>query len=72
MNHTPLFCNIQFAQSPEWRGRNSDSYFLESVSNGIMAGVANFYGVDQTTPLGTPNGAADNTTTPSVTLSTQR
>ncbi|MCG6915786.1 hypothetical protein LJE86_17925, partial [bacterium BMS3Abin03] len=42
--------------------------FSGSVSNGIMAGVANFSGVDQTTPLGTPGGGADNSTTPSVTL----
>jgi len=31
--------------------------FSGSVTNGIVAGVANFAGVDQTTPLGTPNGA---------------
>ncbi len=43
--------------------------FSGSVSNGIMAGAANFTGVDQTTPLGTPNGANGNTTTPTVDLS---
>ena len=42
--------------------------FSGSVSNGIMAGAANFAGVDQTTPLGTPDGAADNSTTASVEL----
>ncbi len=31
--------------------------FSGAVSNGIVAGAANFAGVDQTTPLGTPNGA---------------
>ncbi len=31
--------------------------FSGSVSNGIVAGAANFAGVDQTTPLGTENGA---------------
>ena len=40
--------------------------FSGSVSNGIMAGAANFAGVNQTTPLGTPLGASDNSTTPSV------
>ena len=42
--------------------------FSGSVSNGIMAGAANFAGVDQSTPLGTPAGANDNSTTPSVEL----
>jgi uncharacterized repeat protein (TIGR02543 family) len=43
--------------------------FSGSVSNGIMAGAANFAGVDQTTPLGTPNGAdGNNSTAPSVDL----
>ena len=42
--------------------------FSGSVTNGIMAGVANFAGVDQTTPLGTPSGANGNSTTASVTL----
>ena len=32
--------------------------FSDSVSNGIMAGAANFAGVDQTTPLGPSTGAA--------------
>jgi hypothetical protein len=40
--------------------------FSGSVSNGIMAGAANFAGVDQTTPLGTPMGTNDNSTTASV------
>ncbi len=31
--------------------------FNGTVTNGIVAGAANFAGVDQTTPLGTPNGA---------------
>ena len=31
--------------------------FSGAVTNGIVAGAANFAGVDQTTPLGTPNGA---------------
>jgi hypothetical protein len=42
--------------------------FSGSVSNGIVAGVANFAGVDQTTPLGSPNGANGNSTAPSVAL----
>ncbi len=42
--------------------------FSGSVSNGVVAGVANFAGVDQTTPLGTPNSANGNSTAPSVTL----
>ena len=42
--------------------------FSDSVSNGIMAGAVNFAGVDQTTPLGIPRGAADSSTTPSVEL----
>jgi uncharacterized repeat protein (TIGR02543 family) len=42
--------------------------FSGSVSNGIMAGAANFAGVDQTTPLGTPDGANGNSTEASVTL----
>jgi uncharacterized repeat protein (TIGR02543 family) len=43
--------------------------FSGDVSNGIVAGVANFAGVDQANPLGTPNG--DSTTSgdaPTVTL----
>ncbi|NLE57117.1 MAG: hypothetical protein GX616_02060, partial [Planctomycetes bacterium] len=42
-----------------------------TVTAGIVAGVANFAGVDQTTPLGTPAGAysPSNDTTPTVTLS---
>jgi hypothetical protein len=44
--------------------------FSGSVSNGIVVGVANFAGVDQATPLGTPDGAtASNSAAPSVTLS---
>jgi hypothetical protein len=41
-----------------------------SVSNGIVAGAANFKGVDQTTPLGISAGAAStgNDDSPSVTL----
>jgi hypothetical protein len=44
--------------------------FSGSVSNGIVSGAANFAGVDQTTPLGTPvgNGPSDQDTTQSVTL----
>ena len=44
--------------------------FSGSVSNGIVAGAANFAGVDQTTPLGTPGGAGSTATgtAPSVTL----
>jgi uncharacterized repeat protein (TIGR02543 family) len=44
--------------------------FSGSVSNGIVVGVANFAGVDQTTPLGLPNGAGSgsNDNAPSVTL----
>ncbi len=42
--------------------------FSGSVSNGIMAGVANFSGVDQAAPLGTPESAAGNSTSPSVLL----
>ena len=42
--------------------------FSGSVANGIVVGVANFAGVDQTTPLGTPVGAGTTNTTPSVTL----
>ena len=42
--------------------------FSGSVSNGIMAGAANFSGVDQTTPFGTAIGANDNSITPSVEL----
>jgi uncharacterized repeat protein (TIGR01451 family) len=44
--------------------------FTGSVASGIVAGVANFAGVDQTTPLGTPDGAGSGTndTAPSVTL----
>ena len=42
-----------------------------TVTAGIVVGVANFAGVDQTTPLGTPAGAysPSNNTTPTVTLS---
>jgi len=47
--------------------------FSGAVSNGIIAGAANFAGVDQTTPLGTPNGAVGTgssapSNSPSVTL----
>ena len=42
--------------------------FSGSVTNGIVMGVANFAGVDQTTPLGSSNGASATNTTPSVTL----
>jgi len=42
--------------------------FSGSVSNGIVAGVANFAGVNQTTPLGSSDGANENSTAPSVTL----
>jgi hypothetical protein len=44
--------------------------FSGQVSNGIVVGAANFAGVDQTTPLGTPNGAGSgsNDTAPTVTL----
>ncbi len=48
--------------------------FSGAVSNGIITGAANFAGVDQATPLGTPNGAVgtgtstSGTPNPSVTL----
>ena len=48
--------------------------FSGAVSNGIISGAANFAGVDQTTPLGTPNGAvgtgtsSSGTPNPTVTL----
>ena len=45
--------------------------FNGTVTNGIVAGAANFAGVDQTTPLGTPNGSYDDTNNdkaPHVTL----
>ncbi len=42
--------------------------FSNTVSDGIVAGAANFVGVDQTTPLGTPGGDDDESTAPSVTL----
>ncbi len=42
--------------------------FSGSVSNGIVAGVANLAGVDQTTPLGTPIGANGNSTSASVSM----
>ncbi len=45
--------------------------FSGSVGNGIVAGVANYAGVDQVTPLGTAvgTGSTSQGTTPSVTLS---
>jgi uncharacterized repeat protein (TIGR02543 family) len=44
--------------------------FSDSVSNGIVVGAANFKGVDQTTPLGTPKGEGSTAqgTAASVTL----
>ncbi len=42
--------------------------FSASIPNGIVAGAANFKGVDQTTPLGTHFGANGSSTTASVTL----
>ena len=44
--------------------------FSGSVTNGIVAGVANFTGVDQTTILGTPDGVGTDAQddAPSVTL----
>jgi hypothetical protein len=42
--------------------------FSGSVASGIVAGAANFAGVDQTTPLGTPAGATGSSATSSVTL----
>jgi hypothetical protein len=44
--------------------------FSGSVSNGMMAGAANFTGVNQSTPLGTPGGVGPTAqgTAPSVTL----
>ena len=44
--------------------------FSGQVSNGIVAGAANFAGVNQTTPLGTPAGAGPSSqgTAPTVTL----
>lgn len=43
--------------------------FSGTVSNGIVAGAANFKGADQSTPLGTPAGANGSSTAASVTLS---
>ena len=44
--------------------------FSGTVSGGIVAGAVDFAGVDQTTPLGTPNGGASlNGSAPTVTLS---
>ncbi|HPE58439.1 MAG TPA: metallophosphoesterase, partial [Bacteroidales bacterium] len=45
--------------------------FSGTVSNGIVAGAANFMGVDQTTPLGTAIGnlSAEQGTVPTITLS---
>jgi len=43
--------------------------FSGTVSAGLVAGAANFAGVNQADPLGTPGGADDNSTEPSVTLS---
>ncbi|MEZ5105135.1 MAG: InlB B-repeat-containing protein [Draconibacterium sp.] len=44
--------------------------FSGSVSNGIMAGAANFAGVDQITPLGIPGGAnGTSSSSPNITLS---
>ncbi len=44
--------------------------FTAAVANGIVAGAANFAGVNQTTPLGTPNGGdGTSSTQPSVTFS---
>jgi len=42
--------------------------FDGSVSNGIVAGAANFAGVDPSDPLGPTNGANGSSTAPSVTL----
>jgi uncharacterized repeat protein (TIGR02543 family) len=42
--------------------------FGNSVGSGIVAGAANFIGVDTITPLGTPNGADGSGTAVSVTL----
>ncbi|HET6352510.1 MAG TPA: hypothetical protein VFG89_10350, partial [Coriobacteriia bacterium] len=42
--------------------------FSGAVSNGIVAGAADFAGVDQTTPLGTPAGANGSSTSASVTV----
>ncbi len=42
--------------------------FSGSVTNGIIAGVANFKGVGQTTPLGSPNSASASNTAPTLTL----
>jgi hypothetical protein len=42
--------------------------FSGTVSNGIVAGAANFKGVAQTIPLGVQNSANGNNTSPSVTL----
>ncbi|MGD9109716.1 MAG: hypothetical protein PVG93_02135, partial [Phycisphaerales bacterium] len=42
--------------------------FDGSVNYGIVAGAANFAGVDQATPLGTSNSATGNSSTQSVTL----
>jgi hypothetical protein len=42
--------------------------FSGGVSNGIVAGAANFAGVDQTDPMGVFAGASGQSTAPSVTL----
>jgi len=42
--------------------------FSSDITNGVVVGVANFMGVDPTTPLGTPNGASATGTAPTVTL----
>jgi len=44
-----------------------DITFSGAVSNGSIAGAANFAGVDQTTPLGTPDGAVGTGTSSSGT-----
>ncbi len=42
--------------------------FSGTVTNGAIAGAANFAGVDQTTPLGTPVGAGSATSDPTATV----
>ena len=49
-------------------GNVSVDFGTTNVTNGVIVGVANFSGVDQTTPLGPSDGATATSTTPSVGL----
>ena len=57
------------ADPPSGQAGTVTVYFQNSVGSGIVAGVANFQGVDTTTPLGFPNGADGTGTALSVTVS---